>query len=67
MVIGLQRMQVRTVVDFFLVLAEDVDPEWVLHALGQCAGFPEVGFDDWEERAEDFFRHQGICVDISQL
>ena len=57
----------RTVVDLFLVVAEDVHPEWVLQALGQSAGFPVVGFYDWEERTEDLFRHQGIYMDTSQL
>ena len=37
----------RTFVDFFLVIAEDVDPEGVPHALRERAGGSEVGFDDW--------------------
>lgn len=47
----------HTIVNFFWIVAEDVDPERVLSVLGQLAGFAVVGFYDWEERAEDFFGH----------
>lgn len=40
-------MVVRTFVNLFLVIAEDVDSERVLHVLGELAGGWVVDFDDW--------------------
>lgn len=53
-----------TVVNLLWIVAEDVDPEWVLSALGQLAGFAVIGSYDWEEGAEDFFGHCRICASV---
>ena len=43
---GFERV-LRTLVNFLLVCAKDVDSERVLHVLSEFAGFPVVGLDNW--------------------